>query len=209
MSQLDDGGPGRPLIAILRGVRPDEVVDIGEALIAEGFSRIEVPLNSPDPFESIHRLAHACGTRALIGAGTVLTAEAVRQVQSAGGKLIVAPNCNAEVIRSAKGALMTCLPGVFSPTECFEALAAGADGLKFFPAGVLGIEGLKAIRAVLPIGTPTYVVGGAAPSNFAQWIKAGATGFGLGTSLYTPGLTAAEVGSRAAEAVRAYDEAVA
>lgn len=201
--------PGRPLVAILRGVHPDEVVGIGEVLLNAGFSRIEVPLNSPDPLDSIRRLAVAFGSRAEIGAGTVLTAEEVRQVHAAGGRLIVAPNASTEVIRTAKGALMTCLPGVLTPTECFAALAAGADGLKIFPANVLGIEGLKAIRAVLPPFTQIYMVGGAGPSNFAQWIKAGATGFGLGTSLYTPGLSAPEVGERALAAVRAYDEAIA
>lgn len=197
----------RPLVAILRGLTPSEAAAIGDVLIEAGIDRMEVPLNSPDPLVSIEILAKRFGRRALIGAGTVTDPAMVPRIQRAGGRLIVAPNCNPEVIHAAKGALMQCFPGVLTPTECFAALDAGADALKVFPAGSMGIEGLKAIRAVVPPGTRFYMVGGVGPSNFADWLKAGAEGFGLGTSLFTPGLTPAEVATRAQAAVAAYDEA--
>lgn len=195
----------RPLIAILRGIRPDEVLDIGQALLEAGISRMEVPLNSPDPLESIGKLSEAFGAGALVGAGTVLTAEDVENVAGVGGKLVVSPDCNPEVIAATKAAGLASFPGVMTATECFTALRAGADGLKFFPASLLGPAGLKALRAVLPAGTETYAVGGAGPENFAEWLKAGATGFGIGTSLYRPGYSADEVGERAKAMVEAYD----
>lgn len=197
----------RALIAILRGLTPAEAPAIGAALIDAGITRIEVPLNSPDPYASIRLLADAHGQDALIGAGTVLAPEQVLEVQRAGGRLIVSPNCNPDVIRASKGALMQSFPGVMTPTECFAALAAGADGLKLFPAFLVGIEGLKAMRAVLPPDVPLYMVGGVGPADFAAWRRAGAAGFGLGTALYRPGLSAAEVAARARDAVSAYDEA--
>ena len=197
----------RPIIAILRGVTPDEAVPIGGALIDAGIDRIEVPLNSPDPLRSIEALANVFGDHALIGAGTVLTAQNVADVADCGGKLIVSPDCNAEVITTTKAAGMLSFPGVMSPTECFAALRHGADGLKFFPSFLVGTAGLKAISAVLPKGTQTFAVGGVGPNNFAQWRAAGVTGFGIGTGVYTPGLSAAKVGAHARAIVNAFDEA--
>lgn len=198
----------RPLIAILRGLTPEDALPVGEALLAAGIDRIEVPLNSPRPFESIGLLAREFAHRALIGAGTVVTGEDVIRVHEAGGRLVVSPNCDPDVIRATKAALMQSYPGVLTPSECFAALRAGADGLKVFPAFLMGQEGLKAIRAVLPNEVEMYMVGGVGPDSFADWIKAGATGFGLGSSLYKPGMEAAEVGRRAAESVAAFDWAV-
>jgi 2-dehydro-3-deoxyphosphogalactonate aldolase len=197
----------RNIIAILRGLRPEEALLIGEALVAAGINTLEVPLNSPDPLDSIARLARALEGRATVGAGTVLTPEDVARVRDAGGRLVVSPNCDPAVIGATRALGMESWPGVMTPTECFAALGAGATGLKIFPGSLLGPEGLKAIRAVLPPGTRVYAVGGAGPDNFAAWIKASADGFGLGTALYTPGLSAEEVRARAQRIVQAYDEA--
>ena len=195
----------RNLIAILRGITPAEALPVAEALIAAGITRIEVPLNSPDPLLSIAAMARAFSSVAQIGAGTVLTAQDVHAVRAAGGTLIVSPNCNTEVIAKSRALGMQSWPGVMTPTECFAALQAGASGLKLFPASLIGPDGLKAIRAVLPKGTQVYAVGGAGPANFADWRKAGCDGFGIGTALYTPGLAIAEIADRAAKIVAAYD----
>lgn len=197
----------RPIIAILRGLRPDEAVEIGAALIDAGITTIEVPLNSPDPLRSIARLAKALGDRARIGAGTVLTTDEAAQVADAGGRLIVSPDCNPEVIEATKRLGLASYPGVMTPSECLTALRHGADGLKLFPSFLIGPEGLKAISAVLPAGTPTYAVGGVGPKNFRDWIRAGATGFGIGSNLYKPGATADQVRASAEAIVAAYDEA--
>ncbi len=195
----------RPLIAILRGVTPDEAPSIGEALIDAGIDRIEVPLNSPDPLASIEALANAFGDSAEIGAGTVLSMEDVAHVYRSGGRMIVSPDTNTDVIRATKTLGMNSYPGVLTPSECFAALRAGADGLKVFPSMMMGQEGLKAIRSVLPQDTQIYMVGGVGPADFASWVKAGATGFGLGSSLYKPGKSVADVRQTAIETVSAWD----
>jgi 2-dehydro-3-deoxyphosphogalactonate aldolase len=172
-----------PLIAILRGLPPADADAVGEALIAAGVRIIEVPLNSPDPFASIERLAARFGDTALIGAGTVLDTADVRRVTAAGGALIVAPNTDTGVIRAAKAAGMACAPGCFTPTECFASLEAGADALKLFPAEALPPAGVKALRAVLPRDVPLIAVGGITPARIAAYRAAGTDGFGLGSAL--------------------------
>ena len=199
----------RNIIAILRGVLPQDAVAICEEILAAGIDRIEVPLNSPEPFDSIARIVDAMGDCALIGAGTVLSVADVDKVNAAGGRLIVSPDCNPEVIAHTKALGLQSYPGVMTPTECFAALRAGADGLKFFPGDMIGPAGLKAVRAVLPKGTEAYAVGGANPGNFKDWVAAGATGFGIGSAIFKPGDASADVRVKADAIVKAYDEALA
>lgn len=197
----------RNLIAILRGLEPKDALAIGEALIGAGITQIEVPLNSPEPLKSIQMLVDEFGDVAKFGAGTVLAASEVKNVAATGASLIVSPNCDPEIIEATKAAGMLSYPGCLTPTECFTALKHGADGLKIFPAFKLGQDGLSALRAVLPAKTRVFMVGGVGPENFGDWFNAGADGFGLGSSLYKPGLEASEVAKLALAAVKAYDTA--
>lgn len=190
-----------PLIAILRGLKPDEAVEIGEAIVAAGFRCLEVPLNSPEPLESIRRLRAALDGRALVGAGTVLNVAAAREVAQAGGQLIISPNTNVEVIAETKTLGLLSLPGFFTPSEAFAALDAGADALKLFPAEIAGPKGLKAVRAVLPAATRVYPVGGVDPDSMSAWRSAGASGFGIGSAVFKPGQSAEQVARQAAEFV--------
>ena len=194
---FDDAFAKCPLIAILRGVTPNEVEAIGEALVEAGFTILEVPMNSPDPLDSIARLARRLEGRAVVGAGTVLRVKDVEAVGAAGGTLIIAPNANVRVIAAAADKGYVALPGIATPTEAFAALEAGAAALKLFPAEAASPAVLKAMRAVLPKATRVLPVGGIVPEGMAEWRKAGAAGFGLGSALYAPGMTAAEVGNRA------------
>jgi len=199
----------RQIIAILRGITTAETVDVCQALIDAGITMIEIPLNSPDALRSIELAAKTFGDEAMIGAGTVLSREDVVNVANVGGTFIVSPDTNRKVIEETVARKLKSYPGVFSPTEAFKAIRAGATGLKFFPAEVLGPRGIKAIKAVLPPQLPVYAVGGANPDNFDEFFAAGCAGFGLGTYLYKPGRPAAEVAERAREAVASYDRGVA
>jgi 2-dehydro-3-deoxyphosphogalactonate aldolase len=185
-----------PLIAILRGVKPDEVEAIGDELVAAGFTLIEVPMNSPEPLESVSRLAKRFAGRAVIGAGTVLKVEQVQQVAEAGGTMIISPNANLDVIRASAAAGLVSLPGILTPSEAFAALDAGATALKLFPAEAASPTVLKAMRAVLTEAR-ILPVGGVSPDTMAPWIAAGAPGFGLGSALYKVGMTAEQVGANA------------
>ena len=199
MNELQGQLAPLPLIAILRGIRPEEAIPIGEVLIEAGFVALEVPLNSPEPFASIQRLAKAFGKRALIGAGTVLQLAAIEAVAAAGGRLVVMPHGEPAIIRTAKAKGLLCVPGVATPTEAFTALQAGPDALKLFPAEALPPNVLKAWRAVLPKDLWLLPVGGITPEAMAPYLAAGANGFGLGSALYRAGMSAAEV-ARAAQA---------
>ena len=185
------------LTAILRGIRPHEIIDVAAALVERGVHATEVPLNSPEPLDSIQRLAAAFGERCLCGAGTVLQVAQVDQVHAAGGRLLVAPNTDPAVIARALALGMVPMPGVASATEAFAAIAAGARELKLFPASSYGPGHLRALRAVLPPQVRMHAVGGVDEHNAGQWLEAGVDGFGLGGNLYRPGMSAAEVGARA------------
>lgn len=198
----------REIIAILRGVTPNTVEPIAAELIAAGITQIEVPLNSPDPFASIDRLSRRFGQDALIGAGTVLTVKEVVAVAQAGGRLSVSPDTNPEVIAKAKQSGMIAYPGAMTPSECFTALRAGADGIKLFPASMIGPGGLAAIRAVLPPSTRVYAVGGADAETFKDWARAGVSGFGIGSAIFRAGDSVETVATRAVAIVKAYDEAM-
>lgn len=196
-----------PLVAILRGITPDEAVAIGNALVEAGFRIIEVPLNSPDPLASISLLArHFAGTGVVIGAGTVLDRASVARVEEAGGRLIIAPNCNPAVIAEAAGRDLIAVPGIATPTEAFAAIEAGAAALKLFPAEAASPAVLKAMRAVLSDGTRILPVGGITPDGMATWRAAGAAGFGLGSALYRPRLSANEVRASAVRFIAAWAE---
>ncbi len=197
----------RRLIAILRGLDPSRALETAEALIEAGIVWIEVPLNSPRPLDSIAAMQRRFGARARIGAGTVLTEDEARAVADTGATFIVSPNCDTAVIARTKALGLGSFPGVFTPSECFAALRAGADALKVFPAGMMGPDGLRAIRAVLPAGTEVYAVGGVGPADFATWRAAGAAGFGLGSSLFRPDWPVARVAEAARASVAAYDAA--
>ena len=187
-----------PLVAVLRGITPEEIPDVAGALADAGFRVLEVPLNSPRAFESIRRLADGWGARCLVGAGTVVAVDDVARVQDAGGRVIVMPHSDTAVVRAAKARQMLCVPGVATPTEAFAALAAGADGLKMFPAEALPPAALRAWRAVLPPATLVFAVGGMKPDNLQPYWEAGASGFGTGSNLYKPGVAPASVRAVAA-----------
>jgi 2-dehydro-3-deoxyphosphogalactonate aldolase len=192
-----------PLVAILRGVEPGAVEAIGEELVAAGFTLIEVPMNSPDPLDSVARLAKRLGGRAVIGAGTVLDVAQVAAMRDAGGQMVISPNADLDVIRASAAAGLASLPGIATPSEAFAALKAGASALKLFPAEGASPAVLKAMRAVLPKTVRVLPVGGITPDNMAPWRAAGAAGFGLGSALYKPGMTAVEVGQNARSFVAA------
>jgi 2-dehydro-3-deoxyphosphogalactonate aldolase len=198
-----------PLVAILRGLAPAEAVAVGAVLYRAGFRALEVPLNRPGALECIAAMVRAAEPGTLVGGGTMLSVEHVDAVYEAGGRLLVSPNCNTAVIRRAADLGMFCAPGVCTPTEAFAALDAGAHVLKLFPADMVGHAGLKAFNSVLPPGTPVWPVGGITPDNMEGWVRAGATGFGIGGQLYTPGVTLDELAQRAATFVAQWRKAAA
>lgn len=198
----------RSLIAILRGIKPDEVEAIGAALIESGFDMIEIPLNSPQPFVSIERLVRRFGTECLVGAGTVVTVDQCKELADIGGRLMVSPNVNADVLATAHARGLVTMPGVFTATEAYLALGCGASALKFFPASLLGASGVSALRTILPPDTVIGVVGGISDRDFADYVAVGIRTFGLGSSLYHPGMSARDVRVTASAAIVAYDRAL-
>lgn len=197
----------REIIAILRGITPAEAPAMAEGLLDAGFDKIEVPLNSPDPFDSIVAMLSVAQGRGMIGAGTVLSPDDVLRLADIGAQMVVSPDMNPRVIVATKQAGLASYPGIMTPTEAFAALRNGADGLKFFPANLVGPAGISAMKAVLPADCKTYAVGGVGPDNFAEWFDAGVTGFGIGSSLYKPGRALEDVLARARDMVAAYDAA--
>ena len=198
----------RPLIAILRGITPLEAESVSEVLIEAGINIIEVPLNSPKPFETIARMVEFHGDKGIFGAGTVLTEDEVLKVADVGGKIIVSPNSNPSIIKKTKELNLYSFPGVFTPTECFQALDAGADALKFFPASLLKAKNFKAISSVLPKNIISIAVGGINENKFNKWLEVDITGFGLGSNLYKPGMLVEEVKLKANQIVKSYDVAI-
>ena len=197
----------RNIIAILRGVRPEEVLQIAASVVDSGITQIEVPMNSPDVFDSIQLLHDELAEHISVGAGTVTSIDQVKTLENIGIDFIVSPNFDPKVVEATKNAGMLSYPGVITPTECFSALNCGADGLKFFPASLLGEANLIALKAVLPDKIPLYMVGGVGPENFSSWFNAGATGFGIGSGIYKAGDTSQSVAMKAKQIVQSYDEA--
>ncbi|OKL42409.1 2-dehydro-3-deoxy-6-phosphogalactonate aldolase [Pseudovibrio exalbescens] len=195
----------RNIIAILRGITPEEAEATVEVIVAAGITQIEVPLNSPSALKSIGLMKKRIGDAAGIGAGTVLSARDVQDTRDAGGEFVVSPNADKDVILATKQAGMMSCPGVFTPTECFEAIKHGADILKVFPAFIMGPEGIKAMKAVLPKDKPVYAVGGVGAADFPAYIGAGCAGFGLGSNIFKPGNTVQDTAANAREMVEAYD----
>ncbi len=196
-----------PLVAILRGLEPERAVAVAETLLAAGLRILEVPLNSPRPFDSIQAIAERFGAQTLIGAGTVLGVAEVERLHAAGGRLMVAPNCDPEVIAAAKARGLVALPGVATPSEGFAALRAGADGLKLFPGEQLGAAALRAWKAIFPAGTPLLPVGGVDTDNLAAWRAAGASGAGIGSALFKPGKPLEAIGADARAFIAAWEAA--
>lgn len=199
----------RSLVAILRGIKPEEAESVVGTLVEEGFELIEIPLNSPDPYNSIRKAVDAFGSRCVIGAGTVLSAEQVDRLADAGGRLVVSPNIEPSVIARASEHKMLTMPGVFTPTEALLAVKCGASALKFFPGSVLGTSGIAAIKTILPTDTIVGVVGGVSEGSFAEFRKIGISTFGLGSNLYAPGDDAETVRNKARRLIAAYDQAAA
>ena len=197
----------RELFAILRGIRPEQACFVAEVLIKSGITMIEVPLNSPEALKSIESMVKSFGDEIIFGAGTVTNKTQVQEVYKSGGKIIVSPNCNTDVIKKTKSLGLFSLPGVFSPSECFLAIDSGADGLKFFPSSIIQPSGYSAIRAVLPEDIRSYAVGGVDANNFVDWLTVGISGFGVGSAVYKAGDTAKVVAEKARNIVAAYDEA--
>ena len=195
----------RELIAILRGLTLDRCVKVSEILIAEGFSKLEVPLNSPNPMETISAMQNSFGNSVTIGAGTVTNVSEVSQLSKIGCQMIVSPNTDTEVIKATKNGGMLSFPGAFTPSECFSAINSAADGLKIFPAFKLGVKGFKALQAVLPNNLKTYAVGGIDETHFSDWLDAGVTGFGIGSNLFHPSMSDDNIQFAASKIILAYD----